>query len=391
MSPSPAALRERLTARGVVLHAPVTIAPDVDPERIAPGCELFPGSRIAGAATAIGPDCRIGHEGPAVLIDCQLGQRVRVASGFAQNAVFLDDVKIGANAHIRPGTVLEEQASCAHCVGLKQTVLMPWVTLGSLVNFCDCLMAGGTDARDHGEVGSSFVHFNFTPRGDKATASLIGDVPRGVLLDQPPIFLGGQGGLVGPIRIAYGTVVAAGSILRRDVLEPGRLVRGEPDTGPAGAVAYNRQAYGRIDRITRMTFAYVGNLHALAAWYRHVRMPFATNAPFTTACYEGVLRQLEGIARERCKQLNRVAEAVSAQAECDDSHRRLRALQPRLPTLLALPATSPPPPARLRDALDADAESHIARVQALTPPARQAAVNWLESIVNTVNREMALT
>jgi len=30
---------------------------------------------------------------------------------------------------------------------------------------------------------------------------LFGDVPRGVMLNQPPIFLGGQGGAVGPIRV----------------------------------------------------------------------------------------------------------------------------------------------------------------------------------------------
>ncbi len=99
-----------------------------------------------------------------------------------------------------------------------------FVTLGSLVNFCDCLMAGGTSRKDHSEVGSSYIHFNFTPDGDKATASLFGDVPRGVMLDRPPIFLGGQGGTVGPVSLGYGTVVAAGSILRHDVLKDGKLV-----------------------------------------------------------------------------------------------------------------------------------------------------------------------
>ena len=37
------------------------------------------------------------------------------------------------------------------------------------------------ELREHTEVGSRFIHFNFTPRGqsgDKATPSLIGDVAR---------------------------------------------------------------------------------------------------------------------------------------------------------------------------------------------------------------------
>jgi hypothetical protein len=87
--------------------------------------------------------------------------------------------------------------------------------VGLLINFCDCFMAGGTSRKDHSEVGSSYIHFNFTPDGDKATASLFGDVPRGVMLKQPRIFLGGQGGAVGPLICGYGNVVAAGSILRR--------------------------------------------------------------------------------------------------------------------------------------------------------------------------------
>ena len=108
----------------------------------------------------------------------------------------------------------------------KHTILFPFVTLGSLINFCDCLMAGGTSRKNHSEVGSSYIHFNFTPNQDKVTASLIGDVPKGVMLNQPPIFLGGQGGLVGPCRLAYGTTVAAGTIVRKDELRPGRLLYG---------------------------------------------------------------------------------------------------------------------------------------------------------------------
>ena len=90
---------------------------------------------------------------------------------------------MGLGAQVREGCLLEEEANGAHCVGLKQTILFPFVTLGSLINFCDCLMAGGTSRKDHSEVGSSYIHFNYTPDGDKTTASLFGDVPRGVMLE----------------------------------------------------------------------------------------------------------------------------------------------------------------------------------------------------------------
>ncbi len=87
---------------------------------------------------------------------------------------------MGLGAHVREGCLLEEEASGAHCVGLKQTILLPFVTLGSLVNFCDCLMAGGTSREDHSEVGSSYIHFNYTPDGDKTHAvALRRRAPRG--------------------------------------------------------------------------------------------------------------------------------------------------------------------------------------------------------------------
>ena len=91
------------------------------------------------------------------LLFCQLSSAMAVspfASGFAHGAVLLDGASLGANAHARPGTLLEERASTAHTVGLKHTLLLSFVTLGSLINFCDCLMAGGRSRRDHSEVGS---------------------------------------------------------------------------------------------------------------------------------------------------------------------------------------------------------------------------------------------
>ena len=184
----------QLQSRGVTFVAPETthVAPDVNPDRIAPGTVIHPGCRLSGADLAIGPACVIGCEAPATVNDCQLGAGVELAGGFFERSTFLDGFKAGSGAHVRPGCLFEEGSSIAHSVGVKQTVFLPWVTAGSLINFCDALMAGGTGRKDHSEIGSSYIHFNFTPHQDKATASLVGDVPRGVLLNQPAIFLGGQ-------------------------------------------------------------------------------------------------------------------------------------------------------------------------------------------------------
>ena len=220
-------IAKKLADRGVIIPCPeqVMVGAEVSLDHIAPGVVLNPGTRILGADTSIGPDSILSGETPATVNNCQLAARVELKGGYYTHAVFLDGANMGCGSHVRPGTILEEQASAAHTVGFKQTILFPYAVTGSLINFCDALLAGGTSRKNHSEIGSSYIHFNFTPRGDKATPSLAGDVPSGVMLDQPPIFLGGQGGLVGPVKIAYGTIVAAGTIQRRDIRLEGQLVQ----------------------------------------------------------------------------------------------------------------------------------------------------------------------
>ena len=299
---SPAPRVRDLLARGVRMPDPAAVAVDeeVVPARIAADAVIHPGCRLRGARTSVGPGCELGAEAPLTLEDSQLGANVALKGGFVSGAVFFDGANLGSGAHVRPGTILEEEANGAHTVGLKQTILLPYVTLGSLINFCDALMAGGTSRKNHGEVGSSYIHFNFTPHQDKATASLIGDVPRGVFLDQPPVFLGGQGGLVGPARIGFGCVTPAGTIYRGDAPGDGLLLRA-PEL-PGGTRPYALGAYRNAARIWRNNLNYLGQVRALLAWTRHVRALFMTGIHHGF-CREGALRQLEAVEAERWKRL----------------------------------------------------------------------------------------
>ncbi len=301
-----------LLARGVRMPHPasVFVSDEVDPGRIAAEVTLHAGCRLTGAHTALGRGCVVGAEAPMTVDDCQLGAGVELKGGYASGAVFLEGAQVASGAHIRPGTLLEEEASAAHTVGFKQTILMPFVTTGSLINFCDCLMAGGTSRKNHSEVGSSYIHFNFTPHQDKATASLIGDVPRGVMLDQPPIFLGGQGGLVGPARIGYGCVIPAGVVWRRDALEDHHLLYPPAETAH-GPRPYRLGVYRHAARILRNNLIYLGNIRALQAWYQHVRAPMMSGLHDRWCC-EGARRQLESVHVERRK---RLAELVGKLAE----------------------------------------------------------------------------
>ena len=210
---------EKIIKKGAKIANPaaIEIGPEVDVDRISgDGVVIYAGCKIFGADTLILPGVKLGYEAPVTVDDCQIGPDVELKGGYFNRAVFFANAKCALGSHVREATILEEQARIAHTVALKHTILLPFVTLGSLINFCDCLMAGGTSRKNHSEVGSSYIHFNFTPNQDKATASLIGDVPRGVMLNQRPIFLGGQGGLVGPRRLGFGITVAAGTIIRKD-------------------------------------------------------------------------------------------------------------------------------------------------------------------------------
>jgi acetyltransferase-like isoleucine patch superfamily enzyme len=242
----------------------------IDVNRICRGVVLFPGTRLLGARTFVGPGAKVGTEGPAVLDNTVIGENAEIASGYLKDAVMLRDTKIGANAHIRGGTLLEEEASTAHAVGLKHTILMSFVTMGSLINFCDSLISGGSSRKKHTEVGSGFIHFNYTPRGqsgDKATPSLIGDVTHGVFLRQPRIFLGGLSGIAGPQKVGFGSFTVAGQVLRREV-PSNRIFGGTPRN-------VDREFSALIEspnRVIKLNLEYIGNLSALKAWYQDVRL-----------------------------------------------------------------------------------------------------------------------
>jgi UDP-N-acetylglucosamine/UDP-N-acetylgalactosamine diphosphorylase len=301
---------EALINKGVRIPCPesVEIGSDVHIDRISgENVTLHASSKIYGDKTLILPGVTIGEEAPATIKNCFLGPNVRLKGGFFDGAVFLDHAEMGSGAHVRKGTILEEYASGAHTVGLKQTILLPFVTLGSLINFCDCLMAGGTSRKDHSEVGSSYIHFNYTPNQDKATPSLIGDIPNGVMLNQSPIFLGGQGGLVGPCRIAYGSIIAAGSIYRRDIFKQDQLVM--DGAMRHASISFTKGLYQTINRIVDNNVIYIANLIALAHWYYYIRRLWANN-PMTAALYDGLMTTLKSGIDERIKQMKRFSEKM---------------------------------------------------------------------------------
>jgi hypothetical protein len=287
-----------LMAKGVNIPCPygVEIAADVDVNRISgQGVVFHGGIKIIGSKTLIGSGVILGYEAPLTIVNCRVGSGTELKGGFCEDSLFLSGVSMASGVHVREGCILEENVRAGHTVGLKQTILFPFVTLGSLINFCDCLMAGGTSRKNHSEVGSSYIHFNYTPHQDKATPSLIGDVPRGTMVNQPPIFLGGQGGMVGPTRVGYGVIVPAGATLRRDLSDGERPNVDEFSIGKKEAADPRRKIRNNV--------IYMANLLALRQWYREVRRLFFEKIEFGAEMQTAAAEIIDTALEERLRRL----------------------------------------------------------------------------------------
>jgi len=274
---------------------------------------IHSGCKIFGKKTLIMSGVKLGSRSPVTIKNCQLGKNVELKGGYFEGSTFLDSANMGDGAEVREGCLLEEEANGAHTVGLKQTILFPFVTLGSIVNFCDILMAGGTNRRNHSEVGSSYIHFNYTPNQDKATASLIGDVAYGVMLNQSPIFLGGQGGIVGPSQIGYKTVIAAGVIYRGDCPQGHKLLMAkEPQKED---MDFYPGLYWSVKKRVLNSIEYIANIIALRQWYLIVRSKFYQGSKMEKLLYEGAVEKLELIFNERIKRFKQLANKMEKSIE----------------------------------------------------------------------------
>lgn len=379
----------QLMNKGVDIYNPLTldIGDEVTLDHISSnGVVIYPGCRIYGATTVISSGVQLGKEGPVTVDNCQLGPQVELKAGYVNKSVFLEKANMSSGAHVREGCILEEEANGAHCVGLKQTILFPFVTLGSLINFCDCLMAGGTSRKDHSEVGSSYIHFNFTPDGNKTTASLFGDVPRGVMLNQPAIFLGGQGGVVGPARLGYGTVVAAGSVVRTDVTEDKKLIIAQAH--PGAIKDFIAHAYKNLSRIIGNTITYLANLVSLEQWYRCIRQPFFDQQEFGTLIYSGALEKLALAKKERLSRLQALVEKVprtnAAKNNLLENIDRVCALFETELQDNTINGNRDRFLAAFHESIQGTTKDYIKAIQTLPPAVAQQGTAWLQQIIDSL-------
>lgn len=385
-----------LSKNGVILENPgsIVIDDDIVLENIEPGAVLNQGTRLSGSKTYISKGSVIGTEGPVTIKNSVLGENVKLGSGYFEGSVFLENSKAGSNSHVRPGTIIEEHASFAHTVGLKQTILFPFATLGSLINFCDCMMTGGTSSKNHSEVGSSFIHFNFTPNQDKATPSLLGDVPNGVFLDKKPIFLGGQGGMVGPLRLGFGNVTGAGSIIRNDELREDRLII---ESSNKNLNLRNKAGlYPSLERILKNNFNYISSLIALKNWYLNFRINFLNDKIFAFS-----VKTLDESINERIKRIVQLSDKIKPGLSPKSTNSELGILKTDFCSKINLIKEEIEKTAEDKDLLKThknkfmekidfseNKNSYIETIKNLNPELKESGSDWLNQIITDLNTKL---
>lgn len=301
---------QTLIRGGVNIPCPESVVlEDIDPEKIQSGVTLYPGTVLRGRSTSIGKNSSIGLGGGAFLEDVQTGERCTLMQGCYRNCTFLDDVIIRNGAEIREGCLLEEHAELGHTCGLKQTIFFPNVVAGSLINFCDALITGGTSRKNHSEIGSCMALYNFTPQGDKF-ASLFGDVEHGVFLNQDPIFIGGQTQIVSPVKVGFGSVIAAGSKLTHSIEDHILVSQNHPNVkNPFDSKEIHRP-YEKI----QITLDYIKNLKMLSIWYQKIRIPLYCETDKYDLIRHAHRRILSGI-EERERRLEKFIQKLPASLE----------------------------------------------------------------------------
>jgi bifunctional UDP-N-acetylglucosamine pyrophosphorylase/glucosamine-1-phosphate N-acetyltransferase len=188
----------RLIAAGAFVERPdtVLIGPRVT---VAPGARLraftiLEGSTLVESAASVGPFCRIEDSeiGPgATILDSCLVRSSKISAG----------ATVGPFAHIRPDSVVGENAKVGNFVELKKTVL-----------------GAGSKAPHLSYLGDSTIGTRVNVGAGTITCNYDGVVKSPTTIDDGA-FVGSNSILVAPVRVGRGAYIAAGSVITKDVPE----------------------------------------------------------------------------------------------------------------------------------------------------------------------------
>lgn len=164
---------------------------------IASGARIGPNVQLHGK-TCIGADVII--EGTAIIKDSTIATRAHIKLGsHIENSSIGEDTSVGPFANVRPGTKLGAHCRVGNFVETKNTTLNDGAKASHLTYLGDCVV--GKDSN----IGAGTITCNYD--GYKKATTTIGE----------GVFIGSNSALVAPITVGNGALVAAGSVITRDV------------------------------------------------------------------------------------------------------------------------------------------------------------------------------
>lgn len=174
--------------RTTYIDESVVIEPDVV---IHPMTSIYGNSRI-GTGTVIQPG--------AVITDSDIGRNVEIRPYSVINEARIDDdVSVGPFAHLRPGTVIGQEARVGNFVEIKKSTLGKGSKVSHLTYVGDATL--GTEVN----IGAGCVTCNYD--GFAKHQTTIGD----------GVFVGSGTMMVAPVTLGPNSMVAAGSTITHDV------------------------------------------------------------------------------------------------------------------------------------------------------------------------------
>jgi bifunctional UDP-N-acetylglucosamine pyrophosphorylase/glucosamine-1-phosphate N-acetyltransferase len=150
-----------------------------------------------GGNTVIGPACRV--ESGSRLVNAKLGRQVTVKSSRISDSQIGDGSDVGPNAHVRAGSVIDQDVHVGTNAELKNAKLKRGAKAGHFSYVGDATL--GRDVN----VGAGCVFANFD--GMKKHQTTVGD----------KAFLGSNSTLVAPLKIGAGAIVGAGAVVTKNV------------------------------------------------------------------------------------------------------------------------------------------------------------------------------
>ena len=186
---------ERLMLTGVTIIDPPSTFID-STVKIGKDTIIYLGSTILGK-TRIGENCKLGPY--AFIQDCQIENGVEVRASFIYGARIAERAKVGPFSHIRPGTVVGEDARVGNFCEVKKSKIGQGTKVSHLSYIGDAFLGKGVN------IGAGTITCNFD--GVRKNITRVGD----------GTFVGSDTKFIAPVKIGKGAVIGAGSTITEDV------------------------------------------------------------------------------------------------------------------------------------------------------------------------------